>query len=226
MFSKFKYNKQYVNCYVDMIKNEDIAMSRIDSFIENCKSNAYINKTRILKLYVELHKGLDYSETLKELNLKDLFFVNDHFSHKETMWNADSFLWLMILMAKAKDNNELLDEIVNKLNYQELDHYLEPQEIKALRNCLENKEDKGIKFFNDLLKGEYTKYKYDKRLIGLYKRFAASSLAYLNELNDDYYMDDIRDFGLSMIGKTFMQDLGILEKYPVQEQKEAIHSEE
>jgi len=209
-----------------MLKNPTGAMDKINSFIENCKSNTYINKARILKLYVELVYKQDYCETLQELDLKDLFFVNNKFNHKETMWNADSYLWIMILMAKAKKDKKLLEEIIDKLNYQELDSYLELKEIKAFKNALIKKEDKGIKFLNDLIQGNYLEYKYDKKLIGLYKRFAASILAYLNELSDDYYINDLREFGTTNIGSTFMKDLGILDKYPILEQRDAIESEE
>ena len=80
-----------------------------------------------------------------------------------------------------------------------------------------------------MLDGGFAKYEYEKNLIGLFKRFASSTLAYSGEPMEDYYKEDLHSFAGTQIGKTYMRDLEILEKYPPrtpkEEEKEEIKEE-
>ena len=78
----------------------------------------------------------------------------------------------------------------------------------------------GIKFLKTLLSGEYQEYKYDKNLIGIYKKIAASLLAYMAEPLDEGDDDLIKEFTETLIGSRFTKDLEIYDRFHVEEVKE------
>ena len=107
----------------------------------------------------------------------------------------------------------------------ELEVRVEFQLAKAICNALREKEDAGVGFLTSLLEGSYTQYAYEKNMIGLYKRFSASTLAYSGEPMEEYYKNDLHSFAATLIGKNYLKELDILDKYPPLEenmnQKEA-----
>ena len=224
LFKRYKHNKEYIECYKDLLRNNENTLERINNYIENENSNEFKNKGRILKLYQELISDLDYSATLNELNVKDIFYDKNGNLKKDLInFNSDSFLFIMLVLSKAHQMNkdELIEPLTNKvLEVKGLEDHLEVKEIVALNNELLSKDDKGVALFNSFLDGSYTENIYDKNMIGLFKRIAVSTLAYLNEPFDEFFIDDIKDFAKTLIGKEYTSNLGIYDKYHVEEVSE------
>ncbi len=224
LFKRYKHNKEYIECYKDLLKNNENALERINNYIENENSNEFKNKGRILKLYQELISDLDYSTTLNELNVKDIFYDKNGNLKKDLInFNSDSFLFIMLVLSKAHQmkKDELIESLTNKvLEVKGLEDHLEVKEIVALNNALLSKDDKGVALFNSFLDGSYTENIYDKNMIGLFKRIAISTLAYLNEPFDEFFIDDIKEFVKTLIGKEYTSNLGIYDKYHVEEVSE------
>lgn len=212
---RYKDNKKYMACY--KMLGEDKAYETIKGYILETKSDCYKNKARVLLLIEELNKGLDYTQTLQDIDLKSLFYKkNGNFNSKDAEINSDTFLWIAVAMAKAKQKDEisLIDSLYDKLTiYPELESYLELSLLKAVKNALNGDKKEAISFFNKILNGDYIQYNYDKKLIGLYKRFAEATLAYLDEPIDDFYKEDVNLFQKTLIGHIYLSSLNIIDKY-------------
>ncbi len=217
LFSRYKHNKEYIECYKEMLGNMDGAYDHVCAYIDNEKSLEYKNKGLVLKLYQQLGRGEDCADTLEQLDLKQIFYRKDKYSRQQLMMNTDIFVWLYLDMARARKLSkfDVLNALYEKL--QELDqmeHRVEYQTCKAIYNALCEKEDAGVEFLSSLLDGGFAaNYEYDKNLIGLFKRFAAATLAYSGEPMEDYYKEDLHVFASTQIGRNYMDDLEIYEKY-------------
>lgn len=223
LISRYRFNKKYINIYKDALNNTENCLENVDKFISNCKDLEFKNKGKILKLYVELDKGLDYLDTLESIDLKAIYYKNDKISFSNVNLNSDSFIFIMMAMARAKRVNK--KDVVEKLSGKieeltELNNNIEYLETIALKNALLEKEDKGNGLFNSLLDGTYTEHKYEKNLIGLYKRFASSTLVYNKQAIDEYFDGDLKSFSSTLIGRCYMKDLGIYDKYIQTEDKQ------
>jgi len=223
LFSKFKNNKVYIECYKKMLNKEDDALQSIDEYINNSKKEESKNKGRILRLYHLLDNNNDYIDSLNDIDIKPIFCKNDKFNKDQFKLNTDVFVWLYMLLAKARSLSkfDIINELYVKLaSVPGIEEYVEYQLFKAIYNAVLEKEDGGVTFLTDMLEGKYTDYLYDKNMIGMFKRFAASTLAYCGEPVDDYYQEDIPKFAATTIGKTYLKDLGIYDKYVIQEETE------
>lgn len=217
-------NKKYVECYKAMCNKEENVKEKIEEFIANSKSEANKNKAKVLLLCVELDNGLDYSKTLEEIDLKDCFFVKDKFNKNVADINSDIYIWIIIAMVKAKKNKDkkLIEAIYEKLNIcSEIDNYVEFKCTQAVKDVLMG--GKGLTLFNSLHSGDYIEYKYDKKLIGIYKRIASCILVYMKKPIDEYFEEDLKSFRNTIIGSVLMQDLNIYDKY---KEEDPIQSEE
>ena len=215
MMKRVKGLKGYQGCYKALVTGGDEAYEYILNYMEGEKNVAYVNKAKLFKLYLEMEMGKPYVDTLEDIDLSTCFFVNGKFSKDETIWNSEGFLWLIIDMVKAKaiGDDETVEKIFAKVDaYEELKDYLEYQLTKNFDDALLGKEDKGVEFFNNLIKGEYP-WLYDKRLIGFYKRFAEAILAYLEEPIGDFEEEDLGDFVKTLVGKILITDLGMYERF-------------
>ena len=192
LISRYRHNKEYIECYKEMLQGTDTAYERINAYIENEKAEEFKNKGRILKLYEQMDMNEDLSGTLNDLDLRAIFLKNGK---------------------KIAG----LPELENRVEY---------QLTKAIYNALCEKEDAGVGFLSSLLDGTYAGYEYEKNLIGLFKRFASSTLAYSGEPMEDYYKEDLHSFAATQIGKTYMKDLEIYDKYPPREKEEEKPQEE
>lgn len=221
LISRFRYNKKYMSLYQDAFNNNENAYDDINSFINKTKSNEYKNKAYILKVFIELDKALDYSGSLKSLDLKSLYYRKNKISNEQIKLNCDSFVFMMMLLAKAysKDDKDFNSLLINKINEVEgLDNRIEYLEILALNNALNKYEDFGINFSRMLHDGSYIEYIYEKNLIGLYKRIASTILAFNKLLTDEYYENDLHIFASTLIGKNIMKDMGLYDEYkPLEE---------
>lgn len=224
LVSRTKHDNEYIDCYQSVFNHKDGSYEKVNSYVEKEQKKDFLNKGLILKLYSELDNEKEYNETLEKINLRDVFSVNGKFSRKQMINNTDVFICLYLAMAKARQLSkfDVLNSLCEKINsIPEFENYVEYQLAKAIYNSLCEKEDGGTKFMSDLLEGNYSDYGYDKKLIGLYKRFAAATLAYNGELVDEYYLDDLHSFADSGIGENYLKSLEIYEKYkPSEDSKE------
>ena len=224
LFKRYRHNKQYIDCYRTMLNDDEDAYEKVNAFIDKESNLEYKNKGLILRLFIEIGKGLDYRQTLEELDLKEIFYKKGKYSKQLVALNSDIFIWYYLDMARARrfSRFDVLDKLNDKLfGLNELEVRVEFQLAKAICNALREKEDAGVEFLSGLLEGNYTQYVYEKNLIGLYKRFSASTLAYSGEPMEDYYKNDLHSFAGTLIGKNYMSELEIFDKYPpVEEKKE------
>ena len=216
LLKRYKQNKEYIECYKAILRGDENAYERISGFIDSQKDQEFASKARLLKLYVELDKKMPYQETLNAINFKDVFYKKDKLDKSKYALNVDLFVWIYIVMAKARQMSgfDVLNELYEKVrSLKEMDDCVEYCATEAVYNALCEKEDGGVKFFTDLLDGNYTNLRYDKNLIGLFKRFAAATLAYGGEPMEEYYKKDLHSFAETLIGKTYLETLGIYDKY-------------
>ncbi len=222
LFTRYRHNRQYIDCYKAMLNNDEDAYDKVCSFISNEKTLEYKNKGLVLKLFIELGNGMDYKQTLEDLDLKEIFYKKGKYSKQLVTLNSDIFIWYYLDMARARrfSRFDVLDKLNDKLfGLNELEVRVEFQLAKAICDALREKEDAGVEFLSGLLEGSYTQYQYEKNLIGLYKRFSASTLAYSGEPMEEYYKNDLHAFAATLIGKNYMSELEIYDKYPPFEDK-------
>ena len=221
LVTRYRHNKEYIECYKLMLDNDDTALSRIDKYIEAETSEEFKNKGRVLKIYQQLNVGEDAVPAMNELNLKEIFMKNGNITKNQLSLNIDIFVWLYLDLAKARrlSKFDVLNGLHDKINELELDNRIEFQLANSIYNALCEKEDAGVEFFTSMLEGTYKQYDYEKNLIGLYKRFSSSTLAYSGEPMDDFYKEDLHAFAKTAIGKVYMTDLEIYDKYPPIEDK-------
>ena len=223
LIKRYRHNKEYIDCYKEMLSGAEGAYEHVCRYVESESSEEFKNKGRVLKLYQEMDKELDSKQTLEDLDLKAVFCKNGKYSKQQVSINADVFVWLYLDMAKARRLSKFdilngLDEKIREVT--ELERRVEYQTALAIYNALCEKEDAGVGFLTSLLDGGFATYEYDKNLIGLFKRFASSTLAYSGEPMEDYYRNDLHSFAATQIGSVYMKDLEIYDKYPPIEKKE------
>jgi len=216
LIGRYRHNKEYIECYGDMLADTEGAYDRVCRYIDKEKSEECKSKGRVLKLYQQLDRPEDPMETLQGIDLKEVFYNKGKFSRQKMMMNSDVFVWLYMNMAKARKLSkfDVLNGLYEKIvELDQLENRVEFQLAKAIYNALCEKEDAGVGFLSGLLEGNYAGYGYEKNLIGLYKRFASSTLAYSGEPMEEYFKEDLHSFAATKIGKNYMNDLEIYEKY-------------
>lgn len=218
LFKRFKHNKEYIECYKGLLNGEENISERISNFINNEQTAEFKQKGHILKLNDNLNNDVDYKEELDNLDIKPLYMVKGKFNNNQLSLNSDSFVWLLldVVKANAKNKKDVINTIKDKLEEnKELENRLEYRAIIATINLFDKTEDT---FFNDLLEGNYLDYAYDKSMIGIYKEFAMGALAYKKETLDEYCEEALKEFAGSLIGKYYLKDLDLLDKYAVKEE--------
>ena len=223
LISRYRHNKEYIECYKDLIAGNENAYERICAYIDSEKTEEFRNKARVLKLYDEMARQLDSKETLEALDLKQIFTRKGKYSKQQLVMNADVFVWYYLNMARARrlSRFDVLNSLYDKIKeMSEMENRVEYQTAIAIYNALCEKEDAGVGFLSSLLDGGFATYEYDKNLIGLFKRFAAATLAYTGEPMEDFYKDDLHSFAATQIGELYMKDLEIYDKYPPKKEEE------
>lgn len=216
LYLSYRNNKGYISCYQDLLLNESNVLEKIDNYIATQKSEEAINKARLLKLYALIDNDKDYRETIEQLDFKPVFLENGKASKSKLSFNNDLFVWLYLCLAKARNTSkfDVMETLNEKIEELHLDNRLEIKQCNAIYNALSENDTSGVDFLNDILQGNYIDYEYDKQLIGLYKRFAAATLAYSGEPLEDYFREDLRKFASTMIGQNYLKNLEIYDKYP------------
>lgn len=225
LLKRYKFNKKYIECYRTVLNNDENVYEYVSDYINSVNKEEYLNKTKVLKLFVEVKNGLDYKETLNSLDLRKIYYDGNKFDRNLVVYNSDTFVFIMMVMIKAYARLELeviitLNEKIKELT--DLVTQLEYQEVLAVGDALLLKNDNGIEILNCLLNGEYTKYRYDKNMIGIYKRIAAAILSFLSQEISDYDKEDLGTFGKSLIGKEVLNDLKIYDKF-VKNEEESVN---
>ena len=218
MYKRIKFNKTYVELFNKVLKEDnERAYEDVVEYVNKTENIEFKNKGRIFELYLELAKDLPYEETLNELDFRELFYNGEKVSMEKVGYNSDTFVWIIALFARARkhDKLEIIDAIMAKLKLYEdlLKNYVEYTLCLSVARAIKGEDDLGVAFMRQLIDGDYAKYKYDTRLIGIYKRIATSFLAYTHqELNEDE-VNDIRLLAASLVGSFILKDIDMYEEY-------------
>lgn len=216
---QYRKDKTYIDIYTKILKNEDNAYDELVSYIGNESDACLKAKSNLIKIYEDLDKNSDLvlSEIEESNFMHDIFFEKDAFSKDRVLLNSEVFIWLVLILSKARKQSMV--DVMNKLNEKvdaygnELNYFVEYQVYKSAYMTLLEKGIDGINFLKTLLNGEYSNYKYDKNLIGIFKKVAASLLAYAGEPLEEGDESLIGDFTTTLIGHRFTIDLEIYDKY-------------
>ena len=216
---QYRKDKTYIDIYTKILKNEDNAYDELVSYIGNESDACLKAKSNLIKIYEDLDKNSDLvlSEIEESNFMHDIFFEKDTFSKDKVLLNSEVFIWLVLILSKSRKQSMV--DVMNKLNEKvsayedELSDFVEYQVYKSAYMTLLEKGNDGINFLKTLLNGEYANYKYDKNLIGIFKKIAASLLAYVGQPLDEGDESLISDFTGTLIGHRFTTDLEIYDKY-------------
>ena len=212
----FGNEKGFVEVYGKVLDKSENAKEELDKYISENKV-AHLNaKALIVRIYNSLMIDEDYSEDVASLNFGDLFMVNKQFNKDLFILNCDIFIWLSLIytLAYQKDKKDLVKALDDKVReYRDvLNNYVEYHLYLGYMQALDNQKEGDYTFLKDLINGEYSSYLYEKRLIGLYKR-EASLFLYLNDdLDDEFWKQDLKHFYETKIGKHLIENLTIEEK--------------
>ena len=225
---QYRKDKTYIDIYTKILKNDDNAYDELVSYISTETDVCLKAKSNLIKIYEDLDKNSDLVlNEIEESNvMHDIFFEKGTFSKDRVLLNSEVFIWLVLILSKARKQSMV--DVMNKLNEKvgvyenELNDFVEYQVYKSAYMTLLEKGVDGINFLKTLLNGEYSNYKYDKNLIGIFKKVAASLLAYANEPLEEGDESLITDFTTTLIGHRFTTDLEIYDKYHIEEETKQI----
>lgn len=233
MFSKnfkkagqYRKDKTYIDIYTKILKNEEGAYDELVSYLGSETDACLKAKSNLIKTYVDLDKHPENVDSdIDEIDfMHSIFFDGENFSKEKIILNSEVFIWLILILSKSRANTmiDVMNHINDKVSAydEEMKDYVEYQVYKSAYLSLLEKNFDGIKFLKTLLSGEYQEYKYDKNLIGIYKKIAASLLAYMAEPLDEGDDDLIKEFTETLIGSRFTKDLEIYDRFHVEEVKE------
>ena len=198
MFSKnfkkagqYRKDKTYIDIYTKILKEEEGAYDELVSYLGSETDACLKAKSTLIKIYVDLDKAPELVEADVDAVdfMHDIFFEGENFMKERIISNSEVFIWLILILSKARANTmiDVMNHINDKVSVydEQMSNYVEYQVYKSAYSSLLEKDVEGINFLKVLLCGEYHEYKYDKNLIGIYKKIAASLLAYMAEPLDD-----------------------------------------
>lgn len=218
----FKREREFVNVYSKVLNDTDDSYDAVINYVNEEKELHLKNKGKVIETYVKLKRNEDVTDVIDSMNFESLFKVKGRYDAKHANRNGDVFVWLALVFAKA--NNQKKTDIIEKiyekfLPYDELlSNSLEYKLFKGYTAALLNKGGEDYDFLKKLLDGDYAGMVYEQRLIGLYKRIASSYLVFKGEKIDEYFDNDLRDFGTHLLGRALLTDLKLMDKYPALEE--------
>lgn len=226
----YKREREFANTYSKVLRQDEDCYEAISNYVNVEKVDSLKNKGKVILAYEKMVKGEDPTELVNTIDFKPMFYEKGRFNAKLTNRNSDIFVWLALVFAKARSLSmfDVIDKLSEKvLTYDEvLGKHLEYKLFKGLVSAIAERNDEDSAFLTKLLDGDYAGMIYEQRLIGLYKRIAASYLVYMGDTVDESFNDDLRDFATTLVGKCLMTDLEIIDKYPPLEIKEEEKTEE
>ena len=239
MFSKnfkkagqYRKDKTYIDIYTKILKEEEGAYDELVSYLGTETDACLKAKSNLIKIYVDLDKAPENVDSdIDEIDfMHDIFFEGENFVKEKIILNSEVFIWLILILSKARTNTmiDAMNHINDKVSAydEEMKDYVEYEVYKSAYLSLLEKNLDGIKFLKTLLSGEYQEYKYDKNLIGIYKKIAASLLAYMAEPLDEGDDDLIKEFTETLIGSRFTKDLEIYDRFAPEVKEEETETKE
>lgn len=214
---QYKKDKTYIDLYTKVLKGEENVDEELKKYIENESDPCLNTKARIVKAYNDILLERNPSEDLKDLDIKNIYYVNGKFSEEKSKLNSEIFVWLTLMLSKARCLSmiDLMNELYEKVQAlkDDLNVLVEYQVFNAAYNSLLEKGIDGIDFLKKLLNGDYGNYVYDKNLIGIYKKIACCLLVFTGEPieKDDEAM--LSDFTGTLVGNRFTRDLEIYDRF-------------
>ena len=168
---------------VSNINNKEEFEQQINEMINTCGNEVYQNKARVIKLWGESyhHDYSDFEDCAEALDVNAL--ISTGRTGKDSITETeDSFFYLYLGIPNLLYGNNAGKQVrILQEKVAPFEERLSSQLVQALgiayRDFSENKNDRGIPFFEKLLEGDYGEYTYSKNLIGLYKMIANAELA-------------------------------------------------
>ena len=216
-----KKNKKLIKV-VDHMHEEDEFFSACSELIETINDREFEAKGRVLQLWgaVLYNKEELFHSTLQELNLEDLILHDAKNPKKNGIdFNEDSFFYLYLACPNRlfyMNRMDLIDELWDKMDTvdEDLKNYLVCEIGKQNRMFYKADMSTCTDFYQKVLDGNYSEYKYSKQLIGLYKDVITCMLArvYQDQENKEKYDElsaDLKEFNKSRLGDRFIKELNL-----------------
>ena len=220
---ELKKDGGYVDAYMKVLKGDEDATDNLNAYISKGTDPSTKNRALIVKAYTDVLNGLDTKATIDEINFDEVFLVNGAYVKEKLIKISDSFVWLVLLLSKLKDDNkQLMDELYNKIYKAEFENHVEFNVFKCAYEIFSDKEEKDYNFLKVLLAGEYGSYIYDKALIGVFKKFAAALLIYAGEELPEEDEMMLKDFAATQVGNKLLGNLNLLDKYLEKKEEETV----
>ena len=180
---------------IKLIEDKDAFLQKAQEEIDASKTNEDKTKFEILKLWGEVYhqEYTEFDEIVSSLDLECLLA-------NKKMNNDDSFFYYLLAIPNLLQADGQIDKIhtmMDKVNTEEYTHRLDYALAVACNAYYENKEDRGQKFFQDLLDGNYEGYTYYNKLIGLYKQIAGTMLVPIYKESNDERYEEMADLAKS-----------------------------
>lgn len=226
MAKRNRNSSGYVSCANALFKGDADAGAQIDKYLEKETVEEYRQKTQIFKLYQKLRDEQDCAITLENFSPALLLERKGVFDPQSVITNSDSFVWACILLNKAGalGDNEFIRKFMEKFasHKEELSKFVEYKVMEATADLYTAENDDWKVFCRNLLAGDYEGFRYERKLIGFFKRIAQFLLAESGEELDEQAQEDMTAFSNSSVGKMMMNDRGVYTKYaaPVEEEGE------
>lgn len=211
---EMRKDNRYVDAYMKVLRGEEDAKENLNSYIEAETNETTKNRALIVKAYVDD----DPKSVIEAVNYDLVFKPSGQYDTNHLVSISDTFIWLILALSKYKDNREILDLVYSKVFNEEFNKHVEYLVFKAAYEIISNKEEKDVSFLTSLLSGDYAEYKYDKQLIGIYKKMSVALLVYNGNAVDSEDEDMLKDFVLTQVGGRFLENLNLKEKYIVKEE--------
>ena len=222
-----RYNKRLkgVLQIMDHLDDEAVFYSTAEEVIQNCETPEYRNKAVVLKLFGDAYfsRRETFREDLESLDIESLYRSN---GKESTGDNEDSFFYLFLAVPNKlyhTGNVDLIAPLYAKIDEhaEVLDSLLVAKLGREARKFYEGTDDSGKQFFEQFLEGEYSGYRYNKHLVGIYKNIAEAFLAKL-ALNEGKEIPEesvsaLRMFQQSTLGSRWLKELGV--ELPAEEEE-------
>ncbi len=178
------------------------------------KDAEYLQKCRVIHVWgaAYYNRSEDFKNTLDKLDLNILTSKDGKIAI-----NEDAFFYLYLIIPHflyTQNHLEQVQLLNEKLSTVQASDTLIYTLSKENEKFYKNEDDLGKAFYEKVLNGEYSEYKYSKQLIGLYKNIISSMLAaiYKKEGNTDKFNDillEVREFAKTPLGDRWIKELGL-----------------